>query len=75
MTIVQGTLGYLDPEYLQERKLTEKSDVYSFGVVLLELITRKKAIYSEGTKEGNGLASCFLLAMKENRVRACWTRV
>jgi len=69
MTIVQGTLGYQDPEYLQERKLTEKSDVYSFGVVLLELITRKKAIYSEGTKEGNGLASCFLLAIKENRVQ------
>jgi len=69
MTIVQGTLGYLDPEYLQERRLTEKSDVYSFGVILLELITRKKAIYSEGTKEGNGLASCFLLAMKENRVQ------
>ena len=69
MTIVQGTLGYLDPEYLQERKLTEKSDVYSFGVILLELITRKKAIYSEGTKGGNGLASCFLLAMKENRVQ------
>ncbi|CAL5050760.1 unnamed protein product [Urochloa decumbens] len=69
MTIVQGTLGYLDPEYLQERKLTEKSDVYSFGVILLELITRKKAVYSEGTEEGNNLASCFLLAMKENRVQ------
>ncbi|KAG2609312.1 hypothetical protein PVAP13_4KG028400 [Panicum virgatum] len=41
----------------------------SFGVILVELITRKKAIYSEGTKEGNGLASCFLLAMKENRVQ------
>ncbi|GJN00967.1 hypothetical protein PR202_ga18194 [Eleusine coracana subsp. coracana] len=69
MTIVQGTLGYLDPEYLQERKLTEKSDVYSFGVVLLELITRKTAIYSEGTDEqGKSLASSIIQAMKENKV-------
>ncbi|CAD6337801.1 unnamed protein product [Miscanthus lutarioriparius] len=68
MTMVQGTWGYLDPEYLQERKLTEKSDVYSFGVVLLELITRKKAIYSEGPEEGESLASSFLHAMKDNRV-------
>jgi serine/threonine protein kinase len=68
MTIVQGTLGYLDPEYLQERKLTEKSDVYSFGVVLLELVTGKKAIYSEGPDEGKSLAASFLQAMKDNRV-------
>jgi len=69
MTMVQGTLGYLDPEYLQERKLTEKSDVYSFGVVLVELITRKTAIYSEGpNKERKSLATSFLLAMRENRV-------
>ncbi|GJN29686.1 hypothetical protein PR202_gb17936 [Eleusine coracana subsp. coracana] len=68
MTMVQGTLGYLDPEYLQERKLTQKSDVYSFGVVLLELITRKTAIYSEGLERGKCLASSFIQAMKENRV-------
>jgi len=68
MTMVQGTLGYLDPEYLQERKLTEKSDVYSFGVVLLELITRKTAIYFEGPEKGKNLASSFLEAMKGNRV-------
>ncbi|CAN6166551.1 unnamed protein product [Urochloa humidicola] len=68
MTVVQGTLGYLDPEYLQERKLTENSDVYSFGVVLLELITGKKAIYSEGPKEGESLASSFLQAVKDHRV-------
>jgi hypothetical protein len=36
-------------------------------VILLELIARKKMIYSEGREEGNNLASCFLLAMKENR--------
>nr|ABL85057.1 protein kinase [Brachypodium sylvaticum] len=68
MTMVQGTLGYLDPEYLQERQLTEKSDVYSFGVVLLELITKKTAIYHDGPKEGKSLASSFLLAMKEENL-------
>ncbi|CAL5044717.1 unnamed protein product [Urochloa decumbens] len=66
MTMVQGTLGYLDPEYLQERKLTEKSDVYSFGVVLLELITRKQAIYFDGHEEKT-LATSFLQALKDNR--------
>ncbi|XP_037449791.1 wall-associated receptor kinase 2-like [Triticum dicoccoides] len=66
MTMVQGTIGYLDPEYLQERQLTEKSDVYSFGVVLLELITMKFAIYSDSTGEKKNLASSFLLEMKEN---------
>uniref|UniRef100_A0ACD5TB58 Uncharacterized protein n=1 Tax=Avena sativa TaxID=4498 RepID=A0ACD5TB58_AVESA len=66
MTLVQGTIGYLDPEYLQERQLTEKSDVYSFGVVLLELITAKFAIYSDGAGVRKNLASSFLLAMKEN---------
>ncbi|XBI35218.1 hypothetical protein VPH35_120926 [Triticum aestivum] len=65
MTLVQGTMGYLDPEYLQERKLTEKSDVYSFGVVLLELITGKTAIYHDGSMEAKNLASSFLLAMKD----------
>jgi serine/threonine protein kinase len=70
MTTVQGTLGYLDPEYLQERKLTEKSDVYSFGVVLLELITRKTAIYYQGHEEGINLATSFLQALKDNRVQS-----
>ncbi|KAL7171249.1 hypothetical protein ACSBR2_035986 [Camellia fascicularis] len=38
-TKVQGTLGYLDSEYLTTSVLTVKSDIYSFGVVLVKLLT------------------------------------
>ncbi|URD96310.1 Wall-associated receptor kinase [Musa troglodytarum] len=67
-TLVQGTCGYLDPEYLQTCQLTDKSDVYSFGVVLLELLTGKKALCFEGSEEERSLASNFISAMKEDRL-------
>nr|CAD1843683.1 unnamed protein product [Ananas comosus var. bracteatus] len=66
VTLVQGTLGYLDPEYMQTSELTHKSDVYSFGVVLLELLTGENAVSLEGPKEVRSLSSKFLVAMKEN---------
>ncbi|KAK7287013.1 hypothetical protein RJT34_22419 [Clitoria ternatea] len=43
-TVVKGTPGYLDPEYLLTHKLTDKSDVYSLGIVFLELLTGRKPI-------------------------------
>ncbi|KAJ6391741.1 hypothetical protein OIU77_025664 [Salix suchowensis] len=67
-TMVQGTLGYLDPEYLLTSQLTEKSDVYSFGVVLVELLTGKRPLSFDGPEEERSLAMLFLSALKEDRL-------
>nr|XP_011462033.1 PREDICTED: wall-associated receptor kinase 3-like [Fragaria vesca subsp. vesca] len=67
-TLVQGTLGYLDPEYLQSNTLTKKSDVYSFGVVLVELITSQVAISHKKPEAERNLANCFVTSVEENRL-------
>lgn len=66
--LVQGTLGYLDPESFISHLLTDKSDVYSLGVVLLELMTRKRALYADdSSKEKRSLAHSFLLMFHKNK--------
>ena len=65
---VQGTFGYLDPEYLQSSQFTEKSDVYNFGIVLIELLIGRKPILSTRLEEWKSLASYFILSMKEDRL-------
>ncbi|XP_024045268.1 wall-associated receptor kinase-like 2 [Citrus clementina] len=65
-TQVQGSFGYLDPEYFRSSHFTEKSDVYSFGVVLVELLTGQKPIRLTEAEEDKSLARYFIQAMKEN---------
>ncbi|KAL6847114.1 hypothetical protein ACP4OV_022967 [Aristida adscensionis] len=66
---IQGTLGYLDPETFVSHHLTDKSDVYSFGVVLLELMTRKKAIYIDSTNEKKSLSHTFIQMFHQNELQ------
>lgn len=65
-TLVQGTLGYLDPEYFHTSQLTEKSDVYSFGVVLAEILTSQKALSFQRAECDRNLATYFVSSMKED---------
>lgn len=67
-TLVQGTFGYLDPEYFQSSQFTDKSDVYSFGVVLVELLTGQRAISSLRSQEGRSLATYFIASMENNQL-------
>lgn len=43
-TDVRGTIGYMDPEYMSNAKLTSASDIYSFGIVTLQLLSGQRVI-------------------------------
>ncbi|CAM8980655.1 unnamed protein product [Rhodiola kirilowii] len=53
-TDVEGTFGYVAPEYANTRRVSDKADVYSFGIVLLELLSGKKSLDPSFSEYGNG---------------------
>ncbi|XP_065852205.1 wall-associated receptor kinase-like 22 [Euphorbia lathyris] len=65
-TVVQGTFGYLDPEYFYTSQFTDKSDVYSFGVVLIELLTGEKPISFDRSEDERNLVGHFLSSLDED---------
>lgn len=61
---LEGTPGYIDPEYIETQVVTDKSDVYSFGVLMLELLTRMQPHKMSGV--GKDLVDMFVTAVKKN---------
>ncbi|XP_062195099.1 probable receptor-like serine/threonine-protein kinase At5g57670 [Phragmites australis] len=41
---IEGTFGYLAPEYFMHGIVDEKTDIFAFGVLLLEIITGRRPI-------------------------------
>lgn len=43
---IEGTFGYLAPEYFLHGIVDEKTDVFAFGILLLEIVTGRRPIDS-----------------------------
>ncbi|CAN6343750.1 unnamed protein product [Urochloa humidicola] len=52
-TVVAGTMGYMDPDYMINGRAGTESDVYSFGVVLLEIACGRQPLVVSSSREGD----------------------
>ncbi|KAJ4908173.1 Protein kinase superfamily protein [Raphanus sativus] len=62
---IEGTFGYLPPEFFMHGIVDEKTDVYAYGVLLLELITGRQALDSAQ----HSLVMWAKPLIKENKIK------
>jgi len=66
-TFVDGTRGYVAPEYVLQGQLTPKADVFSYGIVLLELVTGRRNMDPKLQKQQQYLLSWVWELHEENQ--------
>lgn len=66
-TTVQGTYGFVDPDYLRTSIVAEHTDVYSFGVFLLILLTGESAFDYNRTGDQRNIHTYVEDLVKEGR--------
>nr|POF07451.1 receptor-like protein kinase feronia [Quercus suber] len=68
VSTINSTLGYLDPDYVFNKVLTDKSDVYSFGVVLFRVLCARSVVRPELETDEGHLASWARKCIQEGTI-------
>ena len=61
--VVMGTMAYMAPEFIRNKKFTARTDVYSYGVVLLEMYSGQPALSSDPAHHNRVLVSVGTLKL------------